>query len=138
MSNLAAYYVALDCFDDARAHAARALEAARDLRAPVVSAFIFQHVAAIAALQDGPRERGQVNKLEQAAMLLGFVESQLSSLGARRDYTESQELDRVVAALRSVLGERLDELMRLGAQWTQEAAASATTPLLDQSPPAPS
>jgi predicted ATPase len=130
LSNIAAYFVALDCFDDARAYASQALDAARDLRAPVLSAFILQHVAAIAALRGGPREGRPEKKLEQAAMLLGFVESQLSSLGARRDYTERQELERVVAALRSALGERLDELMPLGAQWSEEGAAAAVAPLL--------
>jgi len=58
-------------------------------------------------------------------MLLGFVEGQLQSLGARRDYTERQEHERVVAMFRSAFGERLDELMALGAQWNEERAATA-------------
>jgi predicted ATPase/DNA-binding XRE family transcriptional regulator len=124
LSNMAAYLVALDCFDDAPEYASQALEAARDVSAPVLTAFVLQHVAAVAALQDDSSEPGPAKKLEEAAMLLGFVEARLSALGVRRDYTERQEYERVVAALRSALGERLDKLIALGAQWTEEAAVA--------------
>ena len=124
LSNMAAYLVALNCFGDARACALQALEAARDVRAPVLSAFVIQHFAAIAALQ-GSLNHASVRKLEQAAMLLGFVEARLGSLGARRDYTERQEHDRVIAALKTALGERLDDLMALGVQWSEDTAATA-------------
>jgi len=125
LSNMAAYLVALDCFEDARAYTSQALQAARDIRAPALSAFVLQHVAAIAALQDGSGERSPTAKLERAAMLLGFVEAQLLSVGARRDYTERQEHERVVAALRKAFGDRLEELMALGARWSEEGAAAA-------------
>jgi predicted ATPase/DNA-binding XRE family transcriptional regulator len=124
LSNMAAYLVALDCFQDAREYASQALEAARDIHAPVLTAFVLQHVAAAAALQDDAADRRPAKKLEQAAMLLGFVEARLRSLGVRRDYTERQEYERVVAALRSAHGERLDRLMALGAQWSEEAAVA--------------
>ncbi len=122
LSNMAAYLVALDCFDDARSHASQALEAAQDVRSPVLTAFVLQHVAAIATLHQDSGEPRSAKHREQAAMLLGFVEMRLKSLGACRDYTERQEHDRVVSALREALGERLDELIALGAQWTEEAA----------------
>jgi len=124
LSNMTAYLVALDCFDDAREHASQALEAAREIRAPVITALVLQHVAAVAALQGDPDETHRAKKLEQAAMLLGFVEARLSSLGVRRDYTEQQEYERVVVALRIALGERLGKLVALGAQWTEEAAVA--------------
>jgi predicted ATPase/DNA-binding XRE family transcriptional regulator len=124
LTNMAAYLVALDCFDDARAYASQALEAARDVRAPVLTAFVLQHVAAIAALRRGSDELRAAKNPEKPAMLLGFVEARLKSLGARRDYTERQEFERVLAVLRSALGERLDELMTLGAEWGEEAVAS--------------
>ena len=124
LSNMAAYLVALDCFDDARAYASHALEAARDVHAPVLTAFVLQHVAAIAALRRASDESQSAKKLERGAMLLGFVEARLRSLGARRDYTERQECERAVAALRSALGGRLDDLMALGAQWSEEGAAA--------------
>ncbi len=123
LSNMAAYLVALDCFDDACAFASQALEAAQDVRSPVLTAFVLQHVAAIATLYKGSVEP-QPAKREQAAMLLGFVEARLTSLGAWRDYTERQEYERVLVALRTALQERLDELMALGAQWTEEAAVA--------------
>jgi len=128
LSNMAAYLVALDCFDDARAYALQALEAAQDVRAPVLSAFVLQHFAAIATLQsssDQPLGR----KREQVPMLLGFVEARLRSLGARRDYTERQEHERVGVVLKSAFGEQLDKLMALGAQWSEEAAATAALEL---------
>ncbi len=124
LSNMAAYLVALDCFDDARSYASQALEAAQDVRSPVLTAFVLQHVAAIAALQKDSDEFRPPKQREQAAMLLGFVEERLRSLGARRDYTERQEYERVLAALRTALGEHLDESMALGAQWTEEDAVA--------------
>lgn len=124
LSNMAAYLVALDCFDDARSYASQALEAVQDVRSPVLMAFVVQHVAAIAALQSGSSEPGLPKQCEHAATLLGFVEARLQSFGACRDYTELQEYDRVVAALRKTQGERIDELMALGAQWSEEAAVA--------------
>ena len=53
LSNMAAYLVALDCFDDACSYASQALEAAQDVRSPVLTAFVLQHVAAIATLYNG-------------------------------------------------------------------------------------
>ena len=124
LSNMAAYLVALDCFDDARSYAAQALEAVQDVRSPVLMAFVLQHVAAIAALQGRSDEPRPAKQWEHAATLLGFVEARLQSFGACRDYTERQEYDRVVAALRKSQGERTDELMALGAQWNEEAAVA--------------
>lgn len=118
LTNMTAYLIALDCFDDARAYASLALEAVRDVDAPVLAAFVLQHIAAIGAL-DG------TGKPEQAAMVLGYVEARLQALGAHRDYTERQERERIVVALRNALGERLDGLMELGAKWDEEAAVSA-------------
>jgi predicted ATPase/transcriptional regulator with XRE-family HTH domain len=129
LSNMAAYLVALDCFDDARAYALHALGAARDVATPVLSAFVLQHFAAIAVLEGTSDDPAFSRKLEQAAMLLGFVEARLKALGARRDYTERQEHERVVAALKEIFGGRLDELMALGAQWNEEAAATAALEL---------
>jgi predicted ATPase/DNA-binding XRE family transcriptional regulator len=123
LTNIAAYLVALDAFEDARAYASQALETARDVSATVLTAYALQHVAAIAALERRSGER-VTPKLEKAAMLIGFVDSRLASLGARRDYTERQEYERVRAALRDALGERLDETIALGALWDEDAAVA--------------
>src|SRR5262249_23986457 len=106
LCNIASYLIALDCFEDARAYSQEALEAARDVHSPVLTAFALQHVAAIAALQGGSGEPGRTTRLENSAMLMGFVEERLRSLGARRDYTERQEYDRVAIELRKGLGDR--------------------------------
>lgn len=127
LSNMTAYLLALDCFDDARSYAAHALSAAQDVRAAVLTAFVLQHVAALASLQPISAQSQGKQSLEQAAMLLGFVEARLKRLGAWRDYTEQQEFERVVAALRNAFGERLEALMALGAQWNEEAAVALAT-----------
>lgn len=122
LTNMTAYLVALDCFDDARAYVTQALEAARDVRATVLTAYALQHVAAIVALERSPEVRNAASRREKATMLLGFVDSRLAALGALRDYTERQEYDRVVTALRNALGERFDEIVKLGALWDEDAA----------------
>ncbi|HEX3672082.1 MAG TPA: hypothetical protein VHT92_10320, partial [Candidatus Cybelea sp.] len=124
LTNMTAYLVALDCFDDARAYVTQALEAARDVRATVLAAYALQHVAAIAALERTTEDLPAATRREKAAMLLGFVDSRLAALGALRDYTERQEYDRVAAALRNDLGERFDEIVKLGAHWDEDAAFS--------------
>lgn len=125
LSNMAAYLVALGCFDDARAYALQALEAAREVHTPVLTAFVLQHIAAIAALQGASQDSRVAKTLEPPAMLLGFVEARLRSLGAHRDHTERQEYARVVTVLQTVLGERLNAVMALGEQWNEESAAAA-------------
>lgn len=127
LSNMTAYLVALDCFDDARVYLAQALDAAQDVRSPVLTALVLQHAAAIAALQSGSTDARSEARREEAAMLLGFVDARLRSFGARRDYTEQQEYDRIVAALQDVFADRFDELTALGAQWDEEAAVALAT-----------
>ncbi len=125
LSNMSAYLIFLDCFDDARIHATQALAAARDVRATVLTAFILQHLAAIGALQRAWGRQTNSDREERAAMLLGFVDARLHSLGARREYTERQEYDRVLSALRERFEERLASLMTVGADWGEERAVAA-------------
>jgi tetratricopeptide (TPR) repeat protein len=123
LSNMAAYLVALDCFDDARAHASQALVSAREVKATVLTACILQHLAAVALLQH-TAEGKQSDADEPAAMLMGFVDARLASLGARREYTERQEYERVRAALEERFGDRLRDLMAAGAEWTEDGAVA--------------
>lgn len=123
LGNMAAYLVALNCFDDARAHAARALVPAREVKATVLTACILQHLAAVAILQHAA-EGNESAADELAAMLFGFVDARLLSLGARREYTERQEYERILAALQRRFGERLSDLMAAGAEWTEEGAVA--------------
>jgi predicted ATPase/DNA-binding XRE family transcriptional regulator len=129
LANMAAYLVALNCFDDARSHARQALFVVREVKQTVMTAYVLQHLAAVAALQKYPDERSAKEGRERAAMLLGFVDSRLGSLEAPREYTEQQEYDRVVAALRVSIGTRLDEIMALGAEWTEDGAVAVALQL---------
>jgi len=83
-------------------------------------AYVLQHLAAIGALEEQADRAQARSHRERAAMLLGFVEVRLTALEVRREHTEQQEYDRVVAALREELGERLEAVMALGADWSEE------------------
>ncbi|MFZ0682871.1 MAG: tetratricopeptide repeat protein, partial [Candidatus Cybelea sp.] len=122
LSNMAAYLVAMDCFDDARAHATDALSAAKDVKATVLTAYILQHFAAIGAFQHYLDARGEKLNRERAAMLLGYVDSRLTALQAGREYTEQQEYDRIKLSLRDELRQKLDSVMELGADWAEDEA----------------
>jgi predicted ATPase/DNA-binding XRE family transcriptional regulator len=127
--NMTAYLVAMDCFEDARAHAAEALEVAREVKTTVFTALILQHFAAVGALYHYPEKRRLKANRERAAMLLGFVDARITVLEARREFTEQQEYDRVTKALREELGERLEAAMALGAEWTEDEAVSVALEL---------
>ena len=124
LNNMAAYLIALDCFDDAAVYVSQALEAAHELQVPVLTAFALQHLAAIKALAARPGDGQWIRDREQAALLLGFVESTLQSLGAHRDYTERQEYDRVLSSLRATFAARLDDMMDAGSRMTEEDAVA--------------
>ena len=104
--NKAAYEIALDLYDDARATAQEGFELAYaagglDYHA-VLSA---QHLAAIAALQPRGDDLETV-RTRLAARLLGCVDGRLAQLGVVREYTEEQEYDRAAEALSVELGSK--------------------------------
>jgi tetratricopeptide (TPR) repeat protein len=118
---VAAYLIAVGRYDEATARAAEALELAWELQLGVFVVRSLQHVAAIVALRTPAQPASTLD--ERAARLLGFVDARLSTLEAKREYTEQQEYDRMIAALRAEL--RLDELerfMAVGATMTEEEA----------------
>lgn len=129
LCNMAAYLIALDCFDDARMYAKQALLAVSDVKLTVLTACMLQHLAAVAALQKYPDKHSAQEGRERAAMLLGFVDARLTSLEAQREYTEQQEYDRVISDLRVSIGTRLPEIMGLGAEWTEEGAVAVALEL---------
>ncbi|HXO18231.1 MAG TPA: tetratricopeptide repeat protein, partial [Candidatus Dormibacteraeota bacterium] len=129
LGNMAAYLVALDCFDDARAHALQALVEALDVKATVLTACVLQHVAAVGALQPYSDELLAERGRERAAMLLGFVDARFAALEAGREYTEQQEYDRVTSSLRERFGDRLAEVMSLGAAWKEDGAVAVALEL---------
>jgi hypothetical protein len=53
------------------------------------------------------------------------VDAWLAKLGAQREYTERQEYERVVDALRTAMGDRLESAMAHGAGWTESTAIDA-------------
>lgn len=129
LTNMAAYLIAMDCFDDARTHALEALRLARDVNFIVLAVYVLQHFAAVGALQQyGDASRQKLNR-ERAAMLLGFVNARLRALEAGREYTEQQEYDRIRKALRKELGGRFDAVMALGAEWNEDEAATVAQEL---------
>ncbi len=129
LTNMAAYLVAMDCFEDARAHAAEALDVAREIKATVLTALILQHFVAVGALFHYPEKRRLKANRERAAMLLGFVEARLTALEVRREYTEQQEYDRITKTLREDLAKKLEAVMALGAEWSEDEAVSVALEL---------
>ena len=121
LSNVSAYLVALDDYEGALANASKAIDALREFEAAVPIVFALQHVAAAAALMH--RNTAGGNEGVQAAQLLGFVDAQFSAHGIARQYTEQQEYERAVDALRDGMGEKtLAATMREGGVWDLERA----------------
>ncbi len=129
LCNIAAYLIAMDCFDDARAHAILALKVAREVKATVLTAYILQHFAAIGTLERRGEPVQQKLSRERSAMLLGFVNARLAAFGSGREYTEQQECDRIVPVLRDQLRERFETLMLLGEEWSDDGACLAALDL---------
>jgi tetratricopeptide (TPR) repeat protein len=124
LCNMSAYLIAMDCFEDARVHAGDALTVARLVRSTVLTAYVLQHLAAVGVLEEHADAAQSRTSRERAAMLLGFVDGRLTALEVRREYTEQQEYDRVIGVLRKELGTRLEAVMALGADWSEEEAVS--------------
>jgi predicted ATPase/class 3 adenylate cyclase len=122
--NMAAYLVALERYDEARTSAHEGLAAARDSQAAVHVAFTLQHLAAVAAL--GPNaETPSREEHARAARLLGYVDARLAALEALREYTEQQEYDKMLPALRDALGaDECAKLMNEGSTWSEDQAVA--------------
>jgi hypothetical protein len=121
LSNITAYLVASEQYDEARAHAREALALARGGYVEVVIAWTLQHLAAVAALRPAQNDADA----ERAARLLGFVDARFSALDAVLEYTEAQEHDKLVAALRAALGEeRLATCCEEGGAWNLDRAVT--------------
>jgi predicted ATPase/DNA-binding CsgD family transcriptional regulator len=108
LANAAAYSVALNRWDRARAYAREALGRAQQAQDTMSLMVALQHLAAIAVLSANGDGSAPVAApfsaaatLARAALLLGFVDAGALGLGVAREYTEQQEYDRVLAALRA-------------------------------------
>jgi predicted ATPase/class 3 adenylate cyclase len=122
--NMAAYLVALERYDEARTSAHEGLAAARDTQIAVDVAFALQHLAAVAVLRPNA-EAPSREEHARAARLLGYVDARLAQLEAQREYTERQEYDKMLPALREALGaDECARLMAEGSTWSEDHAAA--------------
>ena len=123
LSNMASYLVALDRYDEARTHAREALTLSRNVQFDFVLLLSLQHLAAVAAFCTDREDERTKHNPARAARLLAYVDVRLATIEALREYTEQQEYDKSLAALRKLLGE--DELARLmdeGRAWNEDKA----------------
>jgi predicted ATPase len=122
LSNVTAYLIALERYDDARTSGREALVRARDAQWEIGTAFALQHLAAVAALQQ-MLGTGHDEVHARAAHLTGYVDARLQALRALREHTERQEYNKILAVLRDSLGEDvLATLMADGSAWTEDQA----------------
>ena len=94
----------------------------------MLTAYVLQHLAAVGVLQ-AQSEQLSAAAAPKRAMLLGFVDAWLTKLEARREYTERQEYERVIAALRAAMGDHLESTMAHGAEWTEAVAVAVALEL---------
>lgn len=108
---MAAYLVALRRYDESRGYAREALPLTRDVQDEGTLVCTLQHLAAVAALRPNDDVTYTSDDRRRAAQLLGYTDARLSALDALREYTEQQEYDKMLAALRDarcdcILGRR--------------------------------
>jgi predicted ATPase/DNA-binding XRE family transcriptional regulator len=124
LGNLAAYLITLGRYGEAREKARESVAAGGMARTEINIAFALQHLATIAALQTRPDENEQEH-LRRAAGVTGFVDSRLEMFGVTREYTEQQEYEQLVRALRQRLGAHVfTEVWQRGRSWSEDEALS--------------
>lgn len=118
---LAEYLIVLERWADACAHARKALDLARETQQADVIVWGLHHLAAVAALSS--REFTACAQHEIAAVLLGYVDANLPTIGRSRHQDEQREYDRTLDALQVALdAAELASLMARGAALTTDAA----------------
>jgi predicted ATPase/class 3 adenylate cyclase len=124
LSNMSAYLVVLEQFDDARSCGRDALALSLDVQAEVWRLFSMQHLGAATLFGLSADGDGSPNLMRRAARVLGYVDARLTALEALREYTEQQEYDKMLQSLQTSLGaEELAKLMAEGSKWNEEQAA---------------
>ncbi|MGC1757734.1 MAG: adenylate/guanylate cyclase domain-containing protein [Candidatus Cybelea sp.] len=125
LCNIAAYLIALERYEDACVFARDGLAAARATQWEAGILWGLQHVAAIAAIRPADDAEHLRGNRVGAARLLGYVDARLDAIEALRQYTERQEYDKMLAALRDALGEdQLAKLTAEGAAWSEDQAVA--------------
>lgn len=123
LCNVAAYLLVLERPEEAATHALEALAQAREARLDMGVSIAIQRLAAVAVL-DAKQAADPAKAHQSAARLLGFVDRRLHDLGHVREYTEEQEYERAMNALRAALGsDACAGLMRDAAEWDEVRAS---------------
>ena len=123
LGNIAAYLIALECYDLASAHAKAALELAAEVDAHALVTFALQHLAAVAVLRPPPDDDRARDDPQLAATLIGFVDARMTTLDVVREYTEQHEYEEILQALhRRFSDETLAELVNEGGSATIDRA----------------
>ena len=123
LGNIAAYLVALGCYDLAQAHASEALRLARDVDEEVSVVLAIQHLAAVAALRPHDESQRGSDDRARAARLTGFVDGRIAALDVMREYTEQHEYEVTLTALREALpADAVMGFMNDGRTWSLEQA----------------
>ncbi len=125
LSNLSAYLIAAGRLEQALEYGRESLIAAEASHQEAAILLSLQHIATAIALR--PREDSRNDDLlSMPARLIGFVDARLASTGSAREYTERQEYERAVLALRQTLGpSTLECLLAEGASWDYRMAIAA-------------
>ncbi len=127
---LAAYLVACDRWEDARARADQALEIAYETQHHVVLGWTIQHLAAIAALSSPIDHKPPLEKLADVARLLGYVDARIAAVSVSRLFITQPEYDRVMTVLRDTLGtDELAKFLLAGAAMSEDQATQAARSL---------
>ncbi len=123
-SNMAGFLIALDRFDQARQYAQEALQTALHLQSEFWVIVLLQHIAATLVLESNAKPAAAATKeSELAAHLVGYVDKRMREIDLKREFTEQQEYDRILAVLSGALGvEPLAALMADGATLKEERA----------------
>ncbi len=101
LSNIPAYLVAVDRFDEALTQARGMLARYADVPHNVRFFCALQHFLAAATLR--LPSSADAASYRDAAGVLGFLDAGLAALGSAREYTETQEYDRLLLRLRTTL-----------------------------------
>lgn len=122
LCNVAAYEVALCSWDDSIVHASEALDLARERGLTSAVVWSLQHLAAAAALRPIAESSAAIEVRRRAACLMGFVDARIAEYDLHRDFTERQEQEQALTALRSALGAETDALIQEGRTWSEARA----------------
>jgi non-specific serine/threonine protein kinase len=131
LTNIAAYSIALDRWEHARAYAGEALTLAQATQDAQSIADAVQHLAAVAVLEPpAAAAPSTAERAAPAAQILGYVERYYAELGVVLDFTERLGFDRALRAVRAALAAaEVDRNMAEGAAMTAQQVISLASAL---------